>query len=324
MSDFELNITGDAPADELAKNSLNKDAAGGTELMLAELRDRLDPELWKTYNFMMSRVRDEWFDDRPAILWLQDLPEDPESQHLKDPKSRERFAKIIFNSNWQQFDYYQKLGIPYEEGIVLKNACEPFAPHEKPDGMVRLVYFSTPHRGLNILEAALRRLQDQRNDYVVDIYSSFEIYGWKERDKEFDEVYKNLRGLDHVTLHGSVPNSEIREMLKTSHILAYPSTYVESSCRVAIESMAAGLLAVVPNYGALTETCGDFAHMYNYESDPRRHAEVHAAVLNAAIDNVRTPFVKSVLKMQTSYYNHFYGWPMRVAQWTDLLTRLQP
>ena len=105
---FELEITSGNSSgvmvdeDELKKNAVHKNAKGGTELMLEGLKKRIDPELWDNFNFIMSRVRDEFIDpDKPNILWLQDLPEDPESQHLKSISSRERFAKIVFNSNWQ-------------------------------------------------------------------------------------------------------------------------------------------------------------------------------------------------------------------------------
>jgi glycosyltransferase involved in cell wall biosynthesis len=309
---------------ELTKNTVHKNAKGGTELMLAGLRKRLDHDLWDRFNFIMSRVEDEFIDpDRPNILWLQDLPEDPASQHLADPKSRARFAKIVFNSYWQQFDYHQKLGVPYEEGVVLKNACESFPVHTKPAGRTNLIYFSAPHRGLHVLESAVRHLAQTRDDFVLDVYSSFAIYGWDEQDKQFQELYDRLGDLDCVNYHGSVSNDRIREALKTSHILAYPSTYVESSCCVAIEAMAAGLLTVVPNYGALTETCTDFAWMYNWESDPARHAQKFASVLSGAIDQHRDPVVQQLLKLQTTYYNYYFGWDMRVAQWDAMLRNLE-
>lgn len=317
---FELNIV----PSKNTQPTLHPNSKGGTELMYYELKERIAPELFDQFNIILSRVRPESFDSRPAILWLHDLPEDPESQHLRDPKSRSRFAKIVFNSYWQQYDYYTKLGIPLEEGVVMKNAVEPFPSLSKPtDGPTRLIYFSTPHRGLHVLEAAIRVLLQHRDDFVVDVYSSFELYGWKERDREFTLLFDALKKLPCVNLHGTVSNAEIREALKTSHILAYPSTYIESSCRVAIESMCAGLLCVVPAYGALTETCTDYAHMYSWDPDPKNHVMHFANALNFAMDSVRNPVMQNLLITQIGYYNFFYGWPMRAAQWTNLLENLK-
>ena len=65
-------------------------AMGGTEMMKYGLVDRLDKNLLDQFNIICSRVRD-LDEDKHNILWLHDTWDDPERQHLKDPKSRERF-----------------------------------------------------------------------------------------------------------------------------------------------------------------------------------------------------------------------------------------
>ncbi len=304
--------------DELA--NFTKGAMGGSELQAHGLKKRLDPELYDQFNFIGSRVRPEMIStEKPNILCLQDLPEDPESEHLKSPESRKRFAKIVFNSYWQQHEYFLKLGVPLEEGIVIKNATEVFEPHTKPTGKTQLIYFSTPHRGLNVLESAVRYLETERDDFHLNVYSSWDIYGWPKQNEAFEPLYEKLRELACVTYSPSVPHDEIREALYRTHILAYPSTWVESSCCVAIEAMAAGCLAVVPNYGCLPETCTDFAWMYGFESNPAEHAAKYAQMLSHAIDQHRTPAVQNVLNLQSSYYNYFFAWQTRCAQWEDTL-----
>lgn len=318
MSEFELNVV-DTPA-----NAVYPKAQGGTELLYHELKGRIDPTLLNKFNIIQSRVRSEFFDDRPTILWLHDLPEDPESAHLRDPISRSRFAQIVFVSHWQQLQYNLKLGIPLEDGIVIKNAIEPFVKtsEKSKDGPFKIIYHSTPHRGLGILAAAVKGLAKYRNDFVVDVFSSFELYGWKERDKEFQRLFDELNEIDCVNMHGTVPYAEIRKQLYESHILAYPSIYPETSCRVAMESMAAGLLAVVPNFGALPETCTDFALMYNWHSDPLKHAQIFAANLDMAMNSYWSGMQQALLNMQQNYYNYFYGWDLRAEQWTSLLRSL--
>ena len=328
---FELEITGEldgTPTDaikvDLTKNAVYKNARGGSELVYEGLLKRLPKKHLDKFNFIMSRVRDDFFDGRPTILWLQDLPQDPESAHLSEESSRKRFKKIVFNSHWQQDKYLRYLGVPYNEGVVLKNAVERFPIHEKPkDGKIKLIYFSTPHRGLNVLESAVRVLSQHRDDFEVDVYSSFEIYGWKERDDDFKELFERLNDLKCVNYHGTVSNEKIREALSQSHILAYPSIYEESSCCVAIEAMAAGCLALIPNYGALTETGTDFAWMYNWEPDQALHAQKYSAILNHALDLYWDYAVQSVLSMQVSYYNYFYSWDIRINEWIDMLSSLE-
>ena len=117
-------------------------------------------------------------------------------------------------------------------------------------------------------------MEDARNDFEVDVYSSFKLYGRDEQDNlpEFQDLYGRLNELKSVNYHGSVSNDVIRKALEDTHILSYPSTYRETSCLVAIEAMAAGCLAVVPNYAALPETCKDFAKMYQCSPDIQQHA----------------------------------------------------
>ena len=301
-------------------------ALGGSELIYNRVLNRLNDELKDEFVFIMQRVRDHHMDnDKKKILWLEDLPEDPESSHLKDPKSRERFCKFVFPSNWAMWDFHQKLGVPYEDSIVIPNCIEPIPVHEKPKtDKKKIIYFSTPHRGLNILESVIRLMEDARNDFEVDVYSSFKIYGRDEQDEmpEFQELYGRLNELKSVNYHGSVSNDVIRKSLAETHILAYPSTYLETSCLVAIESMAAGCLAVIPNYGALAETGKDFSHMYQWSPDIQQHAATHYHYLCNALNTFWTDSVQSILDLQIIYYNYFYSMDMCANRWNSLLLNL--
>lgn len=304
------------------KTLLHPTSNGGTEQLYRELKARIDPDLWNQFTIIPSRVREDMLDDKPTILWLHDLPEDPESAQLADPQYRAMFDKIVFVSNWQRDAYARVLGIPMDEGVVIKNAIEPIDGERAevgPNQRIRLTYFSTPHRGLALLYPALEALSQIRDDFVIDIYSSFELYGWKENDEQFKDLFGKLEELECTRMYGTVPNERIRKNLLCTDILAYPSIYQETSCRVLIESLCAGLLPVVPNYAALPETGGDFCFMYDWNSDPQKHCETFTATLNHAMDSYKMPLYRNIQKMQRNYYQYFYSWDLRAAQWTHLL-----
>lgn len=296
---------------------------GGTELIYNRVMDRIDDRFKDEFVIIPQRVRlDHINDPRKKILWLHDLPEDPESEHLKDEFKRKKFDKFVFPSNWALWDFHQKLGVPYEDSVVIPNCIEPIPVHEKPKGQKKkIIYFSTPHRGLNLLEAAIRVMEESRNDFEVDIYSSFKLYGRDEQDNlpEFQDLYARLDELKSVNYHGTVSNEEIRKALTETHILAYPSTYRETSCLVAIESLAAGCMAVVPNYAALPETCASFATMYPWSSDDQHHAATHYHFLCSALNSFWNDNIQSILQMQVAYYNYFYGMDMCAAKWNSML-----
>jgi len=311
---------------EFRINQQNSKPMGGTELIYNRVMDSLDDKLKEEFIIIPQRVREEHLrDPRKKILWLHDLPEDPESEHLKQQENRDLFERFVFPSNWALWDFHQKLGVPYEKSIVIPNCIERFPQHEKPkDGKTRIIYFSTPHRGLNLLESVARVMQDARNDFEIDVYSSFKLYGRDQQDQhpEFQDLYNRLNELRCVNYHGTVSNDEIRAALLKTHILAYPSTYLETACLVAIEAMAAGCMAVVPNYGALPETCKDFAHMYPWSPDIQQHAATHYHYLTNALNTFWTDYVQATLEMQTTYYNHFYSMQRCAAKWDSLLRGL--
>ena len=64
----------------------------------------------------------------------RDTWDDPESQHLKEKESRDRFDKLVFVSNYQFQTYHLAHGIDYREAVVLKNAIEPIPDYEKDKG----------------------------------------------------------------------------------------------------------------------------------------------------------------------------------------------
>lgn len=306
-----------------AHDSLAVKAMGGTELMKYGLRDRLDPELLKEFQIFVSRVEEEMDETKVRLYWLQDLPGDPASDHLKNG-GWNKFHRLIFSSNWQMQAYINHYGIPWSHCLVLPNAIEPIPAHEKPnDGTIRLAYWSTPHRGLNILVPVFSKLCEKFDNIELDVYSSFKLYGWEERDSQFEELFQACRDHPKINYHGSVPNEELKKNLEKTHILAYPSIWTETSCITLMEAMSAGLLCVHSNLGALHETAANWTNMYQFQEDLNIHANVFYQVLSGTIENYWDPGVQGKIQSQKAYADVFYGWQGRIPQWNALLTALK-
>jgi len=315
--------------DDEVQSAMNSDgtwnkAQGGTELMNKALYERVDNGLLEQFNIIKSRVR-EVSTDKPNILWLHDLWADPEAQHLKDPESRARFARLVFVSNWQLGTYNMGLGVPYHESIVLKNAIDPIPYVKKSDDQIRLIYHTTPHRGLQILVPVMAELAKHHGDAIhLDIYSSFAAYGWQERDEPYLDLFEMARQHPNMTYHGFQPNNVVREALQQAHIYAYPNIWQETSCISVIEAMSAGCEVVCPNLAALPETTAGFASMYQYSEDMNHHANVFANWLHQAIGRHRDEDNQKKLMFQKNYIDNFYNWDLRAAEWTGLLQALEP
>jgi glycosyltransferase involved in cell wall biosynthesis len=320
----KLKIVDDRPDEEefsfdgVEVDELSQNAMGGTEMMKYGLYDRLDPILRDDVQIICSRVR-EVDEDRPTILWLHDMFNDPEANHLKDVEARARFEKLVFVSNFQKTQYEMAYGLLPSEYTILQNCIDPIPYKEKSKDEVRLIYHTTPHRGLDILVPVFEELVKHRPNVTLDVYSSFDIYGWSERDVDYEHLFERCRAHPQINYHGYQPNDVVRRALQDAHIFAFPSIWPETSCIAAMEAMSAGCAIVHPNYGALPETINNFGVNYAMHEDANIHANIFISVLIAAIDQIHTPEMENRLHFQKSYADAFYSWDNRIKQWEGLI-----
>jgi glycosyltransferase involved in cell wall biosynthesis len=307
------------------ENEISAKAQGGTEIAKRKLASIIDEELLDNFQIVCSRPR-ELDESKIRIFWCHDMPEDPESAKFRDTEWRDKFHKFVFISNWQ-FQRYQGMhGIPMDSKcIILESGIEP-APEsclEKTyDDKIRLVYTSTPQRGLEILIPVFEFLNQTQDDIHLDVFSSFKIYGWDDYDKQFEPMYDAVRNNPNMTYHGFVPNAELKEHLNKSHIFAYPSIWPETSCRAMLEAMSAGLVCVHPNLGALPETSGALNVMYQIDLDKNMHGSVFAGNLNAAIELVRQKKQYNMIGFSKTYVDSRYNIDFIKSKWEFMLKEL--
>lgn len=308
----------------MEKNELNKNAKGGTELMQERIERDCNQSLLPHFQIIHSRVRD-LDPKKKKILVLHDLAQDPEVQHLKDG-GWQKFDKLVFVSHWQQQMYNLYLGVPYSAGVVLRNAIEPIPAHTKPDDKIRLIYYSTPHRGLDILYAAFNQLAKEHDNIELNVFSSFQLYGWPQRDEPYKELFQKLREHPKVNYHKSVSNERIREEIQRSHIFAYPSTWQETSCLCLIEAMSGKLVSVHSSLAALPETSMGLTQMYGYLENPQDHANRFYAELKGIIMSFENRNHRKMIAQRTendkSVADLVYSWNHRKLEWNALMKSL--
>jgi glycosyltransferase involved in cell wall biosynthesis len=295
---------------------------GGTELLCRRLEREIDPDLMSNFQIIPSRLRGELDETKIRIFWAHDLPGDPESDHLKNDGWR-KYHRLVFVSNWQMQAYMAFYRIPWSKCYVIQNAIDPLEPKNKTEGPVRLIYHTTPHRGLAILVPVFKRLS-QTYDLHLDVFSSFKLYGWEGRDVEFQNLFDQLNEMPNATYHGSASHDVVREAVSNSDIFAYPSIWQETSCMCLMEAMSAGLLCVHSNLAALPETSANWTMMYPIHEDHKHHAaRFHYALENAIKTTKDMPdWTQNQLMGQTGYANLFYNWKYRKLQWEAFLKSL--
>lgn len=304
------------------ENEVSRNSVGGTEITKRTLQGSIDSELLKHFQIIPSRVRDIDV-SRIRVYHLHDLPEDPECSKLQDTNYRNQFHKLVFSSNWQLQEFVNKLGIPQDEKmVVLETPMVPIPVHEKPTYSINLVYFSTPQRGLELLVPVFEELAKHYPNVHLHIHSSFLIYGWKELDDKYETLYQRIREHPQMTYHGMTDQNTLREDLKSYHILAYPNIWKETSCRVLMESMSAGMLCIHPNLAALPDTSGGLTSMYQFNDDANRHANLFYQYLEHAINVVHQEDIQKYLKFVKAYADNRFQLPKIATQWTHTLETL--
>ena len=321
-------------------SEINENARGGTELTTRALERKLQtqyPELLDFFDIYPSRVRD--FDPtRPSIYVAHDLPGDPEADHLKDDKGK-RFNALVFVSDWQYAQYFNYYGLSGENSVVIKNGFEPIElPKESKwdsaelgtrSNPLRLIYHTTPHRGLQLLVpvfAALWQKYIDRGIHIrLDVYSSFSIYGWAERDEVYAELFKQIEEHPAMYYHGARPNDEVREALTKSHIFAYPCIWQETFCIAAVEAMSAGNLIVHSNLAALPETTGGLCFSYPMQNSLQANADRFYSTLDSVIGiALNNPdAMKNITNLTAIRVNSLYSWDAVLPQWVNTLSYLK-
>ena len=307
------------------ENEVSLKANGGTEIAKRKLGSIIDPSLLDHFQIISSRPR-ELDESKIRVLWFHDLPNDNEIAKLREPGFRDKFHKFVYISNWQMSQFQLFHGIPYDNrSIVLEHGIEPADPLARwshGDDKIRIVYTSTPQRGLDILVDVFEYLAQTDLDIHLDVFSSFKIYGWDEADKQFEPLYDRIRNHPNMTYHGFKPNDELKNHLNSCDIFAYPSTWMETSCRAMLEAMSAQLVCVHPNYGALPDTSGSLNLMYQGSSNRSEHATTFAAHLKGAIQFVKDKKHTDITKFNKIYVDNRYNLGRIKFQWEVMLKEL--
>ncbi len=309
---------------EIPKNELSKNAMGGTELLLYKLYSSLPEDLLKEFQIIPTRLSGELDETKIRIAWIHDLVGDGNVDYLKNGGWK-KFHLLVFVSNWQMQSFINAYNIPWSRCLVIENSIYPIdnIDFDKPKDKIKLIYTPTPHRGLSILINAFPYLLQEFPNLELDVFSSFNLYGWGERDKEYQKLFDICRDNPNINYHGTQSNETVRKALTEAHIFAYPSIWQETSCLCLIEAMSAGLVCVHSNLGALYETSANWTFQYHYNENVELHTMAFMQAMKAAINNFnQDKMVKNRLLNQKNYVDQIHNWNYKKIQWEGLLKQL--
>jgi glycosyltransferase involved in cell wall biosynthesis len=241
----------------------------------------------------------------------------------------ESWDGIVCVSDWQRNSYIEAFKLKPDSLTVIRNAIAPCFEKlfRSPDDLVRaksgaltLAYTSTPYRGLKHLLDIFPEFRRGNPEATLSVYSSMAVYQKHEAfDAEmFSGMYDALRATEGIEYVGSMSQPALAERLSTSHILAYPNIFPETSCIAVMEAMAAGLRVVTSDFAALPETTEGFADLVPIDfKDQKGYVRDYTRAL------MDRPYETEVdagwLYAQAAHMNRHHTWSVRARQWSEFL-----
>ena len=301
------------------------DSFGGSENQFRLLLKYLPDESFKDINLILNSANHDLIEkDKINIIWMQHFVNQKEAQNLGSKDFVDKLDYIVFNSNWNFEKYYYQFKIPESKSTVIKNAIEKIEFKEKPKDKINLIYHTTPWRGLVHLLKIFKSLD--LDNIELNVCSSTKIYGKKFDEvlgKQYQDIFDECKSTKNVNYLGFVNNNNIIELLKKTHIYAFPSIWPETSCISAIESMAAGCEVVTTNLGALYETCAPFGTFVGFDRNFDNLEKRYRKILINSIKNFWSEENQKKLKLQQESTNFLYSWDVRSKEWKNLFDEMR-
>ena len=304
---------------------INNESFGGSENQMRLLLKHLPDESFKDINLILNDSSQELLDkNRINVLWMHHFVNQKEAQNLGSKEYVDQIDYIIFNSNWNYEKYGYQFKIPESKSLVIRNAIEKIEFKEKPKDKISLIYHTTPWRGLDYLLNVFKKLNLEGVE--LNICSSTKIYGKKFDNiygRKYENIFAQCKNAKNINYLGFINNNKTIELLKKTHIFAFPSIWPETSCVSAIESMAAGCEVVTTNLGALYETCSPFGTFINFDRNFKNLQKNYGDTLLNSIKNFWSDENQKKLKLQRETINMLYSWETRSIEWKKFFDRIK-
>ena len=171
------------------------------------------------------------------LLWVHDVNVGPDGPDMQ--RWLMRFDRILCLSNWHKDHFVGTYpGLDPARVLVTRNGIRPERFATEQEKRNRLIFSSSPNRGLDTLLHNFPFIKSRVPDAELHVYYGFDC--WETFAKMRNDVgelaeiqrYKDLiaRAPAGVHSHGRVNQRELAEAFMRSKVWAYPTNFPETSC----------------------------------------------------------------------------------------------
>lgn len=209
----------------------------------------------------------EGFPNARKIWWVHHFSDQPVIQ--QNAAFGRCFAdQVVTLSRAQHDDFTKNLRIESAiigHGVWLDEVYTPTwddsHTFDQPKDPYRLIYASTPFRGLDRVAELFPRIKAAEPRATIGIASSMATYGDKDGDKQYKRLFKRLESIPGVELLGSLNQQQLYSEFAKASVFFYPCTWPETYCLVMDEAIAHGCTPFTTGLGALNERWEGFPDM---------------------------------------------------------------
>jgi glycosyltransferase involved in cell wall biosynthesis len=200
---------------------------------------------------------------RASFMWTGDAHDQFSHLGIGDKRVITTLTGLWCVSSWHAQTLCEVSGFPASKAWVVRNGiANELFDGEETRNRKRLIYSSTPYRGLALLPELFSRIRSAVPDAELHVFSGVEVYEGvgSQNDaveRRYAPVFDTLRQTPGCSVHGNILQKQLAREFMRSGVLAYPNTFDETSCITAMEAMAGGCVVVTSDRGGLSETVGD-------------------------------------------------------------------
>jgi len=306
----------------------NYDSVEYLDFRTIDARPKMTPDIFvSSRQPQIFRARHK-LEGKAHILWVHDIHcGKPDVGMESDLLSADR---IFCLSKWHR-EFFIKVynHLAPSNVAVTRNGIDlaRYAKEPVKEGN-KLVFSSSPNRGLDRLLLLFPRIRSQVPDAELHLFYGFE--NWEKAARlqgdarelgqiaYFRQMIAEAEKGGGVHWHGRVSQKELAQYQLQSKIWAYPTNFHETSCITAMECEAAGCVPVTSHLAALPETVSHGVLLKQPGSPAYDDAFVKWCVRLLRDDEEREKFAKA----GRAFALEHFGWAKVAAEWSAFFPAL--